>query len=92
MNAEQAIATARRRDPSAETFVVRLYDGFDGEWMDVTGPLSPEEAKAEWAKRTDDGKRSTGYFDVDYYAIYPTSVKMVWSEEGLGSHTRGRDE
>lgn len=80
MTGEQAIARAKQIDPTATKFVVRLWDGFDGEWMDVTKPLSAEAAMADWMERTDNGERKTGYDDIDYYAIYPTTTKMRFSE------------
>ena len=79
MTPEQALARGKLKDPTCDTFVVRLYDGFDNEWMDVTGPLSAEEAKAEWAKRTNNGTEKTRYNDIDYFAIYPTSTRMRFS-------------
>jgi hypothetical protein len=88
MTSERALKKARLIDPEATEFVVRLYDGFDGEWMDVTKPLSAEEAMKDWNKRTDEGKRATSYGDIDYYAIFPSTVTMVWSEKGLGAQNR----
>lgn len=68
--------------PEATQFIVRLYDGFDNEWIDVTKPLSAEEAMEDWATRTDNGQRATSYMDIDYYAIYPVDTTMVFSEKG----------
>lgn len=82
MTAEQALARAQAMDPAATQFVIRLWDGFDNEWMDVTKPLSPDEAMKDWNMRTDEGKRATKYSDIDYYAIHPATVRMVFSEQG----------
>lgn len=61
------------------TYIVRLYDGFDYEWMDVTGPLSKEEAEAEWNRLTQNGTKNTSYNDIDYYKVFPSDTKMVFS-------------
>lgn len=82
MTPEQALKKAQLRDPSAERFIVRLYDGFDNEWMDVTTALTAEQAMKDWAMRTDNGKRATSYADIDYYAIFPVGTTMVFSEKG----------
>lgn len=82
MTPQNALARAQHIDPTATIFVVRLFDGFDNEWMDVTGPLSAEEAMAQWSARTDEGRKHTSYDDIDYYAIYPTTVQMFFSAQG----------
>ena len=80
---QEAIDAAARRDPTATRFVVRLYDGFDHEWMDVTEPLPPERAIGEWARLTNNGTESVSYDDIGYYAIYPATVTMLYSREGV---------
>jgi hypothetical protein len=91
MIGEQALKRTMERahiiDPDATEFVVWLWDGMDGEWMEVTGPLSEADAATEWLLRTDNGSRNIVYGEIDYYAIYPTTVKLVFSEDGLGSQT-----
>ena len=86
MTAEQALASARMKDSRATRFVVRLYDGFDNCWMDCYGQpaegLDADAAMKLWNEKTEDGTKSTRYGDIDYYAIYPKTVKMVHSEEG----------
>lgn len=69
-------------------YVVRLYDGFDGEWMDVSPPLTREEAEKIFAEKTANGTKSTSYSDIDYYKIFEADTTMVFSEEGLGSQHR----
>lgn len=66
-----------------ELKIVRLWDMMDG-WIDVTGPVSVEEAQRIWNEKTDNGKRNTTYSDGDYYAIYPADTKMVMTPEFLG--------
>jgi len=62
-----------------ELFVVRLYDGFDNIWMDVSEPVSEDEATRIWNEKTKNGTVSTKYEDIDYYHIYPSNTKMVYS-------------
>lgn len=66
----------------SEHYVVRLYDGFDREWMDVTGPLAHAEAQQEWLRRTENGTKNTSYNDIDYYRIFHADTVMLHSEEG----------
>lgn len=61
-------------------FIVRLYDGFDNQWIDVSGPLTHEEALEEWNLRTDDGQKMTRYEDIDYYKIFPSDTTMLFGE------------
>lgn len=60
-------------------FIVRLYDYFDHLWMDITEPISLEEAKKVWSKYTDNGKKNVCYEDKDYYSIFPEDTKMFFS-------------
>lgn len=64
--------------------VVRLYDGFDNQWIDVSEPVSLEEARRIWNDHTDEGKHKTSYEDIDYYAIFPAGTKMLFSD-GFGA-------
>lgn len=61
-------------------YVVRLYDGFDGYWIDVSKPVSEKEAKRIWNEKTDDGSNMTKYSDIDYYEIFPADTKMLFDE------------
>lgn len=63
-------------------YVVRLYDGFDHEWMDVSDPLPYEEAQKVWLENTADGTKNTKYADIDYYRIFPADTVMLHSAEG----------
>lgn len=74
----------------ADKYVVRLYDGFDNEWMDVSEPVSKEEAEAIWRKKTNGGRQKTSYGDIDYYAVYPADTVMKYSE-GRGEKAAGRN-
>jgi hypothetical protein len=61
-----------------EKFIVRVWDGMDGCWTDVTGEVSRDEALRVWDERTAHGTRATTYADIDYYAIFPWGARMMW--------------
>lgn len=63
-------------------YIVRLYDGFDNEWIDVSSPVSKEEANRIWNEKTNNGTEKTTYNDIDYYAIFEADTVMVFSREG----------
>ena len=65
-----------------ELYVVRLYDDFDNEWIDVSKPVSYEEAQKIWNERTDNGEKGTNFDDIDYYKIFPADTVMYFSIEG----------
>ena len=62
-------------------YVVRLYDGFDNLWMDVSKPLPYEKALEIWNEYTLDGERNTKFEDIDYYRIFPANTRMMYSLE-----------
>lgn len=64
-------------------YVVRLWDMFDG-WLDLTGPITKEEAEKLWNEKTNNGTRNTCYGDGDYYAIFPANTRMLVTPEYLG--------
>lgn len=64
-------------------FVVRLYDGFDNQWIDVTKPMTMAAAKAEWSRLTKNGTEKAKYSDIDYYKIFPADTRMLFSD-GFG--------
>lgn len=61
-----------------ELFIVRLYDGFDNKWMDVSEPVSKEEADRIWNEKTENGKKRTSYEDIDYFEIFPADTQMLF--------------
>ena len=65
---------------SEELFIVRLWDGMDGTWMDVSGPVTMDEAMQIWEEKTEHGTKATTFMDIDYYRIFPAETKMLWSE------------
>jgi hypothetical protein len=66
-----------------DLFIVRLYDGFDHEWMDITEPVTRQEADKIWNERTKNGTEKTKYDDIDYFAIFPADTTMLYSVEGV---------
>lgn len=65
-------------------YVVRLYDGFDNQWIDISEPVSKEEAERIWNEKTNNGTEKTSYGDIDYFKIFPTNTKMLYSD-GFGA-------
>lgn len=69
-------------------YVVRLWDGFDGQWMDVSKPMPRKQAeklagdKNEGRSGSGAGNRDGHYSEIDYYAIFPADTTMLFSEEG----------
>lgn len=56
---------------TTDLYIVRLWDGFDGEWMDVSEPLPKDEAD----------KLCTGsYNDIDYYMVFTADTKMFFAD------------
>lgn len=76
-------------------YIVRLWDGFDGEWMDVSEPLPRDEADKLCAEKNvarigpGAGSPIGGYHHIDYYRVFPADTRMVFSD-GY-SQTRGGD-
>lgn len=64
-----------------EKFIVRLYDGFDNEWIDISKPISKEEATKILNERTKDGTQNTCFDDIDYYKIFPADTLMRYSSK-----------
>ena len=58
-------------DSADGEYVVRLYDGFDNHWVDVSRPVSREEAFAVWREKTEDGTQKSCFEDIDYFRIFP---------------------
>ncbi len=63
-----------------ELFVVREYDYHDNQWIDITGPVSKEEAEKVWSQKTCNGTMKTKYADKIYYHIFPANTKMLYSD------------
>ena len=63
-------------------YVVRLFDGFDFEWFDVSEPVLYEEAQKIWNEHTKNGTEKKDFDDIDYYEIFPADTVMKFSEKG----------
>ena len=59
-----------------QKYVVRVWDGFDGVWTDVTEPVSKADADRVWNEKTNNGTRATSFDDISYYAIFPANTRM----------------
>ncbi len=62
-----------------EEYIVRLYDRFDNLWIDITKNVSKQEAVAEWDEKTKNGIWNTKYEDGDYYCIFQSNTRMIFS-------------
>lgn len=71
----------KKIDELSRKFVVRVYDGMDRVWCDVTGTVSKEEADRVWNERTSNGTRNTSYGDIDYYKIFPADTRMLYDSK-----------
>lgn len=82
VNDNQVITSVRETLPDIELdlYVVRVYDGFDNIWTDVSEPVPKEEAKKIWAEKTDNGNKLTSYNDINYYEIFPSNIRMLYSD------------
>lgn len=65
----------------SDLYVVRLWDGMDGIWMDVTKPVSKAEADRIWNENTKDGTEKIDYKDIDYYRVFPADTTMLYSHD-----------
>jgi len=61
-------------------YVVRLYDGFDNIWIDVSDEVSYEEAEEIWNEKTNDGTEKTSFDDIDYYDIFEADTTMLMNK------------
>lgn len=82
---EEIVELLRARAPEqlespSGLYHVRLYDGFDHCWTDVSDPIPWEAALEVWRERTNNGLEKTCYDDIDYYSIFPSDTRMVFSE------------
>ena len=75
---------AEAESPSLEDkFILRLWDMFDG-WMDVSKPVSKEEADKLWNEKTENGTKMTKFDDGDYWKVFPADTHMIYTPEFLG--------
>lgn len=72
-----------KRNKIMKTFVLRLYDMFDG-WIDIEDELTEEEAKTLYDEKTNNGTEKICFADGDYYEVFPSDTKMLITPERLG--------
>jgi hypothetical protein len=60
----------RPENVKMDKYIVRLYDGFDNTWIDISEPVSREEACKIWRECTLNGTKKTCFDDIDYYKIF----------------------
>jgi hypothetical protein len=72
----QAIIDSLKGD---EQYIVRQYDYFDHLWFDITKPASKQEVIIVWDKHTKKGNRNSKCEDGDYYRIFPSNTRMIYS-------------
>lgn len=68
-------------------YVVRLWDGMDNQWMDVSKPISKDKAYQIWKEKTNNGTKNVRYEEIDYYDIFPANTRMLFSN-GFGEFVR----
>lgn len=72
------------KKPQQSLYVVRLYDGFDNIWIDVSKPLPKDEADKLCGDNNEKrlgsgaGKRVGSFNEIDYFAVFPSDTKMVF--------------
>ena len=70
-------------------YVVRLWDGMDGTWTDVSSPLSKQNARKVYMDKTKGGTKNVSYSEIDYYRIFDANSTMHYSN---GKSLRGGRE
>jgi len=73
------VDTLRAAFSMGHRFTVRLYDGFDHQWIDVLANVPLAEAFTAWMKETKDGTKNTRFDHIDYYRIFPADTRMLYS-------------
>jgi hypothetical protein len=81
--------TTMSNNPSL--YIVRLYDYFDNIWLDVSSPLSQEDAQALWNQKTSNGTQKCKFEDCDYYAIFPADTVMLFSSQAIANDQKDFD-
>lgn len=64
-----------------DLFVVRLWDGFDYIWIDVSKPLPRDEAQEIWNEKTDGGSERASFKDTAYYKVFPADTRMLFAAD-----------
>lgn len=78
---------------TTSNWIVRHWDGFDGDWIDVSKEMSEEDAKKLAGDKNEArigsgaGNRNGNYSEIDYFKAFPANTRMHFSEGR--SQTRG---
>lgn len=67
-------------DEGPKLFIVRLFDGMDGEWVNVSDAVSEEEATKIWNEKTENGTKKIRFDEIDYFRIFPADTVMKYSD------------
>lgn len=63
-------------------FIVRLYNGMDNDWTDVSPALPEKEAFEIWKEKTENATKKISFNEIDYFRIFPANTIMKYSSEG----------
>lgn len=66
-------------EPAPQLFIVRLYDGMDNQWIDVSAAVSQDEARKIWLEKTENGTKRISFDEIDYYKVFPADTTMLYS-------------
>lgn len=62
-----------------DLYILRLWDGSDNLWIDVSKPVTKEEANRLYNQYTKNGTVNTCYKHFDYYRVFPMNTTMLFS-------------
>lgn len=77
MENREVLNTAKFIENLNVKFVVRLWDGFDNCWIDITKPISLFEAREKWVENTRNGTRKANPTEKEYYDIFPVKTEDI---------------
>lgn len=53
----------------------------DGVWCDVISDVDFEAALRSWCEKTGNGTHHVSFNQIDYYRIFPSGTRMLWSDD-----------
>ena len=80
-NANQVKLPTEQEIADNPFWILRHYDGFDNEWIDITGAIPYAEALTVYNDRTNNGEKNAKFADIDYYCLFPADTKMLYSAD-----------
>lgn len=77
--------TPRSKKDKVEKYTLRLYDSYDGYWIDIhaAADVSYEEALKEWNEHTNHGTKFSKLSHGAYYDIFPSGTRMLFNGESV---------